>query len=132
MNAKQVSIILREIKCSQRYQTLQKSRKTETIPGDIGRYQIDYILVKERFRNQVKDCKSYPGADIDSDHNPVIIKCSLKFETTKKLTRTDKCNIGKLQNKETGELFQKAIKKELVSTEGSGIGCIKSDSINDR
>ena len=71
-----------------------------TIPGDIGRYQIDYILVEQRFRNQVKDFKSHPGADIDSDHYPVVIKCSLKFETTKKLARTDKCNIGKLQDKE--------------------------------
>ena len=36
-----------------------------TVPGDIGRYQIYYTLVKQWFRNQVKDCKSYPGADIN-------------------------------------------------------------------
>ena len=68
---------------------------------NIGRYQIDYILVKQRFGNHVKECKSYSGADIDSEHNLVIMKCSLKFKTTKKVTRTDKFNTAKLQDKET-------------------------------
>lgn len=47
------------------------------MPGDISRYQIDYILDKKRFRKQVKDCRSYPGADIDSDHNLLMMKSNL-------------------------------------------------------
>jgi hypothetical protein len=35
-------------------------------PGDWSRHQLDYILVKLRFRNSVKDVKTLPGADIDS------------------------------------------------------------------
>jgi hypothetical protein len=50
------------------------------MPGDRGRRQVDYVLVKQRFRNQVKNCKTYPGADIDSDHNMVLMKCNLKFK----------------------------------------------------
>jgi exonuclease III len=38
-------------------------------PGDRSQYQLDYILVKHRFRNGVKDVHTLPGADIDSDHN---------------------------------------------------------------
>ena len=38
-------------------------------PGDWGRYQLDYILMKHRFRNSVKDVQTLPGADIDPDHN---------------------------------------------------------------
>ena len=41
---------------------------------DRGRYQIDYILIKNRFRNSVKCAKTYPGADIFSDHNLVAAK----------------------------------------------------------
>ena len=37
--------------------------------GDWGRHQLDYILMKHRFRNSVKDVQTLPGADIDSDHN---------------------------------------------------------------
>ena len=67
----------------------------------------------------------YPGADIDNDNNPVTIKCSLK--TTKKVTRTDKFDTGKLQDKETRKLFQKGVRNEAVNTRDSGVG-----SINDR
>lgn len=38
----------------------------------MNRYQIDYIMVKNRFKNQVKESRSYPEADIDSDHNLVM------------------------------------------------------------
>lgn len=50
------------------------------MPGDINRYQIDYIMVKNRFRNQVKESRSYPGADINIDHNLVMMKCNLKLK----------------------------------------------------
>jgi len=51
-----------------------RRRHTWKMPGDINIYQINYIMVKKRFRNQVKDCRSYPGADIDSDHNLLMMK----------------------------------------------------------
>lgn len=54
-------------------------RYTWKMPGDLGRYQIDFILVRNRFKNQVKSCKTYPGADINSDHNLVMMKCDLKL-----------------------------------------------------
>ena len=37
-------------------------------------------MVENRFTNQVKESRSYPGADIDSDHNLVMMKCELKFK----------------------------------------------------
>ena len=39
-------------------------------PGDISRNQIDYIMINQRFKNCVKQARTYPGADINSDHNP--------------------------------------------------------------
>ncbi|PNF20185.1 hypothetical protein B7P43_G16811 [Cryptotermes secundus] len=43
-------------------------------PGDWRRHQPDYILVKHRFRNSVKNVKTLPGADIDSDDNLLVAK----------------------------------------------------------
>ena len=42
--------------------------------------QINYIMINTRFRNSVKQTKTYPGADIGSDHNPVVatVKINLK------------------------------------------------------
>ena len=53
-------------------------------PGNRVRNQIDYILVNNRYRNSVKAAKTYPGADINSDHNPVIAKLNVRMKTIKK------------------------------------------------
>ena len=42
-------------------------------PGDRYRNQLDYILTRTRYRNSVNNSLSYPGADIGSDHNLVIM-----------------------------------------------------------
>jgi len=35
---------------------------------------LDYILVKHRFRNSVKDVQTLPGADIGCDHSLHVAK----------------------------------------------------------
>jgi len=50
---------------------------------------LDYILVKHRFRNSVKDVQTLPGADIDSDHNLLLakvrtrLKKNIRFQTSR-------------------------------------------------
>jgi len=39
-------------------------------------------MIKSRFKNNVKKAKTYPGADIGSDHNPVVIKMCIKLKKT--------------------------------------------------
>ena len=44
--------------------------------------QIDYILVKQRYRNSVKNAAAaYPGADWNSDRNLVMIKVKLTLKS---------------------------------------------------
>lgn len=38
------------------------------MPGDINRFHIDFIIVKQRFKTPVKDNRTYPGCDLGSDH----------------------------------------------------------------
>ncbi|XP_066998280.2 craniofacial development protein 2-like, partial [Anabrus simplex] len=57
---------------------------TWTRLGDTGRYHIDFIMIRQRFRNQVLDCKTFPRADVDSDHNLLVMKCHLKLKKLKK------------------------------------------------
>lgn len=69
------------------YQNIHRKKMyTWKMPGDIGRYQIDYILVRKRFRNQVRRCKTYPGADVDSDHNLLMMKSNVTYKKLKKPT----------------------------------------------
>jgi exonuclease III len=49
-------------------------------PGDWSRHKLDYIVVKHRFRNSVKDVRTLPGADIDSDHNLLVAKICTRLK----------------------------------------------------
>lgn len=60
-----------------RFQNPIRRIYTWKMPDNIARYQIDYILVKNRFQNQVKFYKAYPSAYCDSDHNLVVMKYEL-------------------------------------------------------
>ncbi|CAI6371778.1 unnamed protein product [Macrosiphum euphorbiae] len=74
--------------------------------GDIARYQIDYILVKNRFKNQVKFCKAYPSADCDSDHNLVIAKFELRHKKPQRpKVQQDKYSVRLLKRAEVVEQY---------------------------
>ena len=48
------------------------------------RYQLDYILVRQRLYNSVNNAYSYPGTDADSDHNLVVMKQTVKLKKLKR------------------------------------------------
>ncbi|XP_030752245.1 uncharacterized protein LOC115879485 [Sitophilus oryzae] len=61
------------------------------------RNQIDYILAPKRYRNGVLSAKTYPGADVGSDHNPVVARIRMRL---KKFVRkfTKKPNMSLLRS----------------------------------
>ena len=56
-------------------------------PGYVTRNQIDYIMISSRHTNNIKNCRTYPRADIGSDHNPVIANMKVKLKIPKKSQR---------------------------------------------
>ena len=67
-------------------------------PGDIHRNQIDYILINQRYRNCITQVKTYPGADIDSDHNPVTMKIEITLKQIKKRQSTVHLDLNMLKD----------------------------------
>ena len=79
----------------------KRRRYTWTKPGNTGRYQIDYILVKRRYWNSVSNAKTYPGADADSDHNPVVSVIRIKLKKVLKAKRRESWNMERLKDDTT-------------------------------
>ena len=52
-------------------------------PGDKYRNQIDYIMVKKRWKSSITNCKTYPGADCDTDHILLLAKMRVKLTRNK-------------------------------------------------
>uniref|UniRef100_A0A8D9EQ38 Craniofacial development protein 2 n=1 Tax=Cacopsylla melanoneura TaxID=428564 RepID=A0A8D9EQ38_9HEMI len=49
-------------------------------PGKIVRNQIDYIMMNKRYRNSCIAMKTYPGADIQSNHVPLVGTFKIKMK----------------------------------------------------
>ena len=42
-------------------------RQKYTSKSDVNRNQIDYILIRDRFKNSIKKCKTYPKSNTSSN-----------------------------------------------------------------
>ena len=95
------------------FQQEKRRRYTWNHPGGIERYQLDYILVRQRYRNGVKYSRSWSGADVYSDHIMVAMQMSIKLKTLRRVKRKQKWNIERL--KMNNIPFQRSV-EEAVGT----------------
>ncbi|XP_050439147.1 craniofacial development protein 2-like [Adelges cooleyi] len=99
------------------FQVPKRRRYTWKAPIDIRRSQIDFILVKQKYRNQVRSSHSYPGCDIDRNHNLVLAKCNIIFKKSAKRPIKKWC-LDKLKSSTTVDIFKKVLEnKEAKSWE---------------
>ena len=94
------------------------------MPGDIGRYQLDYILVKHRYRNSVKNSRAYPGADANTDHNLVAAKIELKLKVIQRRAGVKRWCLNNLHSKRVQ--FQAVVEEELANEREGNDGKIES------
>ena len=100
--------------CNTWFAQPKRRRYTWKMPGDHGRYQLDYILMKVRYRNCVKSCHSYPGADIGSDHNPVVMKIhSIRYKRIKGTKKKVRWNLQELENENICKKYTNAVEEKL-------------------
>lgn len=90
-------------------------------PDKIVRNQIDFILIKQRFRNSILSAKTYPGADIGSDHNPVVACFRMKLKVIKKTEQ----RYADMRNLKINH-----IKQQISDSINENINNIKSDNAN--
>ena len=87
-------------------------RVTWHSPNGEHHNQIDYIMVKRRFRSTINIAKtrSFPGADIGSDHELVIMTFKLHLKRVKEQGHTRiKFDLEKLKDPTIAEAFQAMI-----------------------
>ena len=67
----------------------------------IVRNQIDFMVVNKRFRNAITSAKTYPGADVPSDHNLLLGTLKLRLKNVTRMKRTMRIDTNKLKNENT-------------------------------
>ena len=53
-------------------------------PDGETRNQIDYIMINKNWKACVKNVKTYPGADCNSDHQLLVAKCKVRLKNIQK------------------------------------------------
>lgn len=79
----------------------------------IRRNQIDYVLIKKRYRNTIKSAKTYPGTDIGSDHNPVIVKMEIRLKKQAAIDNKKQLPVSHLKNPMVKQQLTEKINEEL-------------------
>lgn len=92
----------------------------------IVRNQIDYILINQRFRCAVKDSHAFPGADISSDHNPVVAKLKVKLARAKLKPPRPVKNVRLLRDEGLRIRYEERIGHQLqeISIEQDDVDCL--------
>ena len=95
-------------------------RKTTWIsPDGRTKNEIDYILIRSRFKSSALNCRAYPKADCGSDHNLVAARLRLRFTAKKAITTTRKVrwNVDKLQEEAQHEAYNEELANVLRNTQ---------------
>ena len=96
--------------------TLGHHKKSRTMtwhsPGGLYENQIDYILVQKRFKSSIKvsRTRTFPGADIGSDHDLVMMNFQLHLKNIAKPKHTRlKFDLNKLKDPQIADDFKARI-----------------------
>ena len=98
------------------FQNHKRRLYTWKSPGD-KRYQIDFILINQRFKNSIKNAKTLPGADADTDHNLLVVDMITRLKhVTRKKQSTKRWDLMKLEEnkKNIANVLEEKLKKGKV------------------
>ena len=71
-------------------------------------------MINQRFRNCVKQARTYPRADINSDHNPVTIKFKVKLKKIKRNQAQSQIDYNLLKDDTYKRRYNILVKKTMM------------------
>ncbi|CAB3248147.1 unnamed protein product [Arctia plantaginis] len=101
-------------------------------PGGKTRNQIDYIMVRSRWRSSITNAHTLPGADCGSDHQLLISKLKLKLAAARIIEEPTRFEVrdvlafrsaieGNWSGWSGADLARRAIIRRTVSTSAAGV-----------
>ncbi|XP_072048553.1 craniofacial development protein 2-like [Amphiura filiformis] len=78
-------------------------------PDGTTRNKIDFILIQQKWNSSISNSRSYPSADIGSDHQMVLADLKLKLKVKPKANRLPRYEVTKLKSEEIRESYEVTI-----------------------
>ena len=104
----------RMIICNTRFQQKECHKWTWMTPDGKHTNMIDMVLIDQRWKTAVRNCRTYQGADIESDHSLVMCNVKLRLKSGKQTNRNAlNRNIEVLKNESILATYQNNLQKGL-------------------
>lgn len=89
-------------------------------PGRIVRNQVDFVMINKRFRNAVRYAKTYPGADVNSDHSLLVVGLQVRLRRAATPTAR-KVNLRLLKVQEVEQKVSERINSSVMELDVSTV-----------
>ena len=106
--------------CNTKFQQKPCRKWTWVSPNGDVKNMIDLILIDKRWISSVQQCRSFQGADIESDHSLVMANMILKLKRQVNRPYVKKYDLQQLQNEDMKADFAIKVKQFLNSKEEVG------------
>jgi hypothetical protein len=99
--------------CNTRFQ--QKNCRIWTWLAPDGKHtnMIDMVLVEKRWKTTVRNCRTYQGADIASDHSLVLCNVKMRLKKVCRVKRKPVCDIAALKREDVQEAYCNKLQEGL-------------------
>ena len=88
-------------------------------------------MIRKRFRNTLKQARTYPGADIGTNHNPVVVSVEIKLERTeKKNNQPSFSDYTALKQQDVQQQFAVAVQNRYEALMSEGTEQSEKETIN--
>ena len=74
-------------------------------------------MINERYWTYISNARAYPGADANSDHNPVIANIKIYLKVKKCSKRKSTFSLDALHNSEIGLKFSEHVLQKISQTQ---------------
>lgn len=81
----------------------------------IVRNQIDFVMINRKYRNAITSCKTYPGADIPSDHNLLLARTKLRLKKIVRKKTSKNVDTRKLKQDNVFQQTKERLNKEFMN-----------------
>ena len=104
--------------CNTRFQQKSNRKWTWASPDGIHRNMIDLILIQQRWKTSVINCRTFQSADIGSDHSLVL--CNIKLRLKKlnsKPQQNCRVDVNRLRDEKIRQSYSATLTKNLKNIE---------------
>ncbi|CAF2102429.1 unnamed protein product [Rotaria magnacalcarata] len=112
--------------CNTRFQQKPSRKWTWASPDGVHKNMIDLVLIQNRWKSAVANCRTFQSADISSDHSLVLcnIKLKLKRRRCNKPHSSHRLDVNQLKNQTIKKSYQAKLNINLQ-------GIDKTDNIDE-